>query len=99
MSKTWDIMSIERPKKIPSTVLITCEKSVAGISPCESIEKDGELHFVIGPTFFDSPIIERKLTFSYEKNPSLGYEYTYVGEIGPSQLKGEGERIFLLLEK
>ncbi len=99
MSKTWDILVVERPKKIPSTTVVTIEESVEGISPCGKFEKDGHLHFVVGPTFFNSRIISRKITFSYERDPLLDYEYDYAGQIEPGQLLSEGERVYIFLEK
>lgn len=93
MSKTWDFLHIKKPDKLPCVVKIQVEESVIGIGPTSELEKDGELNFVIGPTFWGSPVKNRKLAFSYKQKPELGFSYIEAGTINL-----DGKNIFLLLE-
>lgn len=98
MARNTKLLSVQRPSNIPCTVDIFCEKSVESMSATKKIEENGELRFIIGPTYFRSPIVKRKLTFSYEKTPSLGYKHLSAGQIEPGDLSYENKRIYLFLE-
>lgn len=96
MSKTWDFLSVDKPINLPQTVIITVESTVIGIQYADDDNpiRQGKLFFVIGPTFLGVPIIKRKLTFSEEEAPDLGYKYIEAGLI-----KLGKKNVHLLLEK
>lgn len=92
MSRTCGIITVEKPTQIPCVTTIQTNKSVEGMTRTQG--ENEELVFVVGPTLFSSPIIERQLAFSEEKRPKLDFKYFTAGEI-----ELEGKKIFLLLEK
>lgn len=94
MSRTWDFLSIEKPLQLPHIETIVCEASVLSISETSKVERDGEWHFVIGPTYFSSPCVKRKLCLSKDKNEKLDFTADLAGEV-----KIKGEIIYLFLEK
>ncbi|TSC52275.1 MAG: hypothetical protein LiPW41_486 [Parcubacteria group bacterium LiPW_41] len=93
MSRTQDMISTRKPSKLPYTESVVMEESVTGIGGAETLEKDGRLYFVIGPTFYNSPRIPRKLLFSRKKNPKVDFKYAQAGEI-----LLDGKKTYLLLE-
>lgn len=95
MSKTWNFLSVGKPNLLPHATTVNIEASVTGIQYADENKpiRDGELFFLMAPTYIGSSVIIRRLTFSKEKEPQLDYSYIEAGCI-----KLDGEDVFLLLE-
>lgn len=99
MSRTSDYLSVKRPAQLPFTTTVHCQSSVANFSASAKFEREGNLVFLIGPTWVGHRMIDRKLTFSYEEFPDLDYDYDLVGEIEAGELSREEKKVYIFLEQ
>lgn len=98
MTSLCTILAIRKPMQIPWMVEISCPESIEAVASCSEFEKDDHWHFIIGVIYPDSPVVKKRLNFSYEKAPSLNYSYSPVGEINPGEIFKEKRRIYIFLE-
>lgn len=92
MSRTWDLLYIKKPLRLPHTETITCEASVTSFGETSETERDGKWWFIVGPTYFGSPIIRRLLCLSKNKEEKTDFTSILAGEV---EIKGEVVYLFL----
>lgn len=91
MSKTYDFLTIKKPKQFPFETIVKIKDSVFGIHLQEN-QVYGELRFIVYPTFPDYQSNERRLVFSLEESPKLSFNYH---EAGIEKI--DGQIVYLLL--
>lgn len=86
---------LKKPICIPCIISIHIAPSVTKMEPAPEFEtKEGNLAFLVSPSFMVSTSVNRKLAFSKEKEVLLNFSYLHVGTI-----KIDHEDIYLFLEK
>jgi len=93
MSRTTDLLFVPKPAQFPHVRTVLIPKSVESVL-FSKIRDDGNLVFIIGPTWHWSPLTKRKLAFLEDETSKLDFESS---KAGVTEL--DGKQIFLFLEK